>query len=42
MYSPTVLAIEEYRKRLKERESRVAHYGNFTFGSETFALRWHW
>jgi len=26
MYSPTVLAIEEYRKRLKERESRVAHY----------------
>jgi len=26
MYSPTVLAIEEYRKRLQERESRVAHY----------------
>ena len=26
MYSPTVLAVEEYRKRLQERESRVAHY----------------
>src|ERR1700683_152824 len=26
MYSQTVLAVEEYRQRLKDRESRVAHY----------------
>jgi hypothetical protein len=28
MYSQTVLAVEEYRQRLKDRESRVAHHEN--------------
>ena len=40
MYSQSVLAVDEYRQRLKDRESRVAHYDklHFRLGNTRLAL----
>jgi MutS domain V len=40
MYSQTVLAVDEYRQRLKDRESRVAHYDklHYRLGNTRLAL----